>query len=338
MKVIHQLIAYFLERGALTESQRAYLRRQGFWPGDPEDDEEDPPAGVDPDPAEAPDAGAEDRAVHSLERAALPRRARSGVSPGAEPEIGQLCQRLTGLTAGWDEPLHGLIALARRLRPCASWEQAVVLLRGADAESLARALRDGLDTHAVTLGALDRALDLQHYRVGVVQPDDRSPAASAWRALLAVPDWGALGQHAWILRHPPMDRVFNLVQAKQAVLSALADLYRADGERLARHLRGHSRSSLFWAFVLLYNAEAEPEARQREARWYWSRYPGPRLGGATFPRAGLYAVRMRPQPVLPFLVGCSALDRAEGEEPALLQAAGWTVPAPWTFDSEKYRV
>jgi hypothetical protein len=338
MKVIHELIGFFHSHGVLTESQLAYLRRQGFWFGDSEDEEDDPPTGVAPDPAEAPDAVAEDRAVHALERAAPPRRARSGIPLGAEPAIGDLCRRLAGLSARWAAPLQGFVDLARRLRPCASWEQAVVLLRGAAAGQLASALRDGLDTGAVTIGALDRALDLHDYRAGVIQPLDHSPAANAWRALLAAPDWRASGKHAWILRHPPMDRVFNLVQAKPAVLGALAELYRTDGERLGRHLRGHSRSSLFWAFVLLYNAEAEPEARRCEARWYWSGYPGPRIDEALFPRAGLYAVWMRPQPVLPFLLGCPALDRAAGAEPASFPTADWAVPALWTYDSEKYRV
>lgn len=338
MKVIHELIDYFRSHGALTASQLAYLRCQGFWPGDTEDDEQNPPADGGPDPTEAPDIAAEGLAVHALERAAPPRRPRSGIPAGAEPEIGDLCRRLAGSTARWAASLHGFVELARRLQPCASWEQAVVLLRGAAVETLTRALQDGLDTGAITIGALAHALDLQDYRAGVIQPLDHSPAANAWRALLAAPDWRASGKHAWILRHPPVDRVFNLVQAKQAVLGALADLYRADGNRLARPLRGHSRTSLFWAFVILYNAEADPEARRREACWYWSRYPGPRIDDALFPRAGLYAVRMRPQPVLPFLARCPALDREAEAKPAPFPAVDWAVPAPWTYDSEKYRV
>jgi len=130
MKVIHQLIDYFHSHGALTKSQLAYLRQQGFWPGNGGNVEENPAAPVGPEPAEAPDAFAEDLAVQARARTA-PRRCRSSGLPGAAPAIGNLCRRLAGLTVHWDEPLHGFVRLARGLQPCASWAEAVVVLRGA---------------------------------------------------------------------------------------------------------------------------------------------------------------------------------------------------------------
>jgi len=334
MKVIHQLIDYFHSHGALTKSQLAYLRQQGFWPGNGGNVEENPAAPVGPEPAEAPDAFAEDLAVQARARTA-PRRCRSSGLPGAAPAIGNLCRRLAGLTVHWDEPLHGFVRLARGLQPCASWAEAVVVLRGAATGLLTAAIREALDTGALTLAALDRALDLHDYRAGVVQPSDRSPAANAYRALLTVPDWRESGKHAWILRHSPVDQVFNLIQAKQAVLGALANLYQTDRKPWARYLRGHSHTSLFWAFVLLHNVELDPEAQQCAARRYWSRYRGPVLGEDLVPRASLYAIRMQPDRVLPFLLQRAGLDPAGEAAPEKRLPTDWTLPASWTCARER---
>jgi hypothetical protein len=242
------------------------------------------------------------------------------------------------LTEALNAPLQGFLHLARRLQPCASWEEAVVALRGADPRRLQLALQAALGSGTLTLGALGQALDREDYQEAVQSPGCR-PVTNAYRALLGARAWRDFGKQAWILRHPPVRRIFNLLQAKQAVLEALAALYREDAAWLAPHLRGHSRSSLFWALVILYNAERNAEALQREASWYWSRYPGPPVYRPVLERASLYALRMRSERVLPFLAHLERMEPRPAESlerPALLPPEHWTVPAEWTFDAEKY--
>jgi hypothetical protein len=50
----------------------------------------------------------------------------------------------------------------------------------------------------------------------------------------------------------------------------------------------------------------------------------------------LYALQMRSERVLPFLTRLAVLDGVDLEWPRRMPSAGWTVPAHWTFDSEKY--
>ncbi|MEZ5581378.1 MAG: hypothetical protein R3F37_00030 [Candidatus Competibacteraceae bacterium] len=189
---------------------------------------------------------------------------------------------------------------------------------------------NALATNVISISLLSRALDLQDYHHAVSWPRERGSAAGAYRAMLHGNNLNVPSRrHIWILRYPPVREVCNLLQAKRYLLTTLDHLFQDNVGQFTRYLRGHSGSNLFWAFVILHNTQHHPPIERLEPERNRERYQGPSVAFESLCRAGLYALHMRPQPVLAFL-----LQQLSEQGPSTLKNH-WVVPTQWTSHWER---
>lgn len=326
MRVVHQLIAYFREHGALSEDQIRSLRSAGFL------EEEEDAGAIEDVRVRPPDERDDDDDTLP----GSPVSGRDSSYLGEKPKgIEKLCNTLQSLQLDQDEKFAGLKTLAGYVAPNLHWSRAVVTLRHSDKAELGNAIIRALDDHALSLSALSDSLDQNYYR-SVLDTDrrQRTKAMSAYRAMMRTHDFVSMGKYAWILRHDQVKDVFNLIQAKRATLKACNYLFDHDIERLRRHLRGGAGVNLFWAFVVLRSAKLEDPWREARRKTRMSvSYLGQLWPPApVLKRAALYAVLMAPNEVLSFLRGgLDVPEDARGYPP-------WLIPDDWTNAEEKHFV
>ncbi len=329
MRVVHQLISYFREHGALSERQLEQLRLSGFLP-EGDEDASRPGRGRSRSPDDepgsdrSPDIDRDGQPVASI--GPQKRRKPLGIDP--------LCRKLADLNTGWDHELRSLDEIANRIADAGSWPDWVRIIRTTGRERLRSVIEAVLISHAVTLHSLSASLDLRSYREIMVQGSQRTQALSAYRALLRTYDFNSLGRYAWVLKYEPVNNIFNLIQAKRAILGALNDIFDNRQQGLTAGLRGNAQTNLFWAFVILRSAKAEDpwlESRGKSARsvTYLDKLWPPRT---VLQRAALYALFMAPDAVLSFLTSdFDVPEDARGNPP-------WIIPPAWTSPAEKHYI
>ena len=248
--------------------------------------------------------------------------------------VDSLCRDIVFVSKGWEHSLRSFIEIANHISSAKSWHRSVLIIRNAGPDELGYALNAGLSNQTLSLKALSGGLDVQDYRDILVPGPRRTKAMGAYRALLRTYDFSSLGKYAWILKHEQVNDVFNLIQAKRAILNALHDMFDNQQENLVARLRGNATTTLFWAFVVLRSAKAEDpwiESRRKSARSisYLDKLWPPQTA---LQRAGLYALFMDPDAVLSFLTSdFDVPEDARGNPP-------WIIPSTWTLASEKHYI
>lgn len=321
MRVVHQLIAYFRARGALSDQQLEQLRRSGFITED---------IVIENVPSERRRGGnAADRWSDDRDADDMP-TGRWSKPLGAE----SLCGDISELSARWPQRLDAVFAIAGELETEPDMRRSLLLVRQTDRDVLKTVLVSLLAKREISLRSLSIALDIQDYRA--LLPPGRQPtrALGAYRALMRTYGYTPLGKYAWILRYAPVNDVFNLIQTKRAILRALRSLFDEQTSALTDAFRGAGAVNLFWAFVILRSALADdPFAESRQRVTHGSPYLATRWPpDDMLERAALYALFMAPSEVLRFLTrDLDIPSDARGNPP-------WRIPTHWTSDSEKHYI
>jgi hypothetical protein len=273
MKVIAQLVRHFWQRGALTSDEAAYLVRHGFVrardlpgyqgpdlsvhqkkAGNPDSQGSMEPFSLSP-PAGPPDGFdlVEEQLVRRSSRGVRSHRYRKKVLDEKD-----LCQRVEGELRRRRPWLRQLTKLASRVGPCDGWESAAAALRQLPPHRFSRELNALLQADAAVLPKLWQAIDVEPFHRLVRDDEIRGRAANAYAALLVASDPSALGKYSWMLKHEAMQGVINLRVMYRRLLFGLNRLYHRDRGLLARTLSGRCDPALFWALVLLHNANRAP--------------------------------------------------------------------------------
>jgi hypothetical protein len=265
MKVIAQLIRHFWQRGALSSEEAAYLVRHGFVrvrdlpgyqekPGKADNAQRFEPFSLTP-PAGPPDGFdlVEEQLVRRSSRGLRSHRYRKKVLNEKD-----LCQRVETELLRRRPWLRQLTKLAGRIEPCDGWESAAAALRQIPPQRFSRELNAALAADAAVLPKLWQAIDIEPFHRLVRDDEIRGRAAHAYAALLVASDPSALGKYSWMLKHEAMQRVINLRVVYRRFLFGLTRLYHRDRNLLARALSGRCDPALFWALVLLHNANRTP--------------------------------------------------------------------------------
>ncbi len=240
MKVISELIDYFVRRRALSPQQLEQLSQLGFL------DRPDAPEAPLPNPSEEaePEEHPEPPPVRAKKRSRPPR---SGLTEDA------LSARLAASKADWSEELAGLVSLAQSLSP-ATLETAPLILRNAEDDDLEAALRRALDTRTPPFNRLWDAISMRGYHDIVEPGTGQGPVANSWLAILRSDAHEERGKHAWLLRMPEIRWVYNLIRAQRRVVEVLGSIREQDPEMILRALaRDYSPQALL-TLLILYNA------------------------------------------------------------------------------------
>ena len=341
MKVIHQLVSYFERRGVLSAEQIAYLRREGFYPAAPHEEEFDLVA---LEEAIVDESGDEFEAHEEREWARIVRekRARSRAGGGtrrrARPRRSvAVTERLAAGIPAWEDQLAPLQGVARRLGPAPLFIDAFEVIVATDAEALHRALRAAFDTRAPSLRALWAALSVEEYRTLLDEPALKGPALVAYEEILATAGEADAGAFDWLWRKPEVRWVCGLIRAQRALLVAAGQLYHREPAALAGWLAQSRQSGAYWPFVLLHSAvRFDPRRPQAPVRPNRSEQeparPLPELPG--WLQVWAQAMIMDPAHVEPFfahrfvpLLSLYGMDGGDGDEDAA--RAALLCPSAW---------
>ncbi len=342
MKVVEQLVSYLDGRGRLSPDQLAYLRAEGYC-GRSAAAEGEADSLTGPDLLSADHAGAgsgslasapdderdgyplEDEPAHARRPAVTPRRARGAAQRERRARAhAALAAYLAARLPTWDEPLRGLVCLARRLAPVASWQDAARALRNVGSAALEGALADGFRCRQPALPLLWEALSFDGYRA----PDGLPRAARhAYAAWLDAAGRGASGGAVRLPRGREVATVCNLVQAQRRVLAACGRLYDRQPGLIAQALRRDHHPGAYLVFLLVYRARkaATPPATTAPDE-HRPRRPLP--DGAAWPRAWEQALLVDPRHVHPFYRACQGAGTAAHGGPAGA-ALDLVCPAEW---------
>jgi len=338
MKVITQLIRHFWQRGALTQSEAAYLLRHGFCR------ERDIPGFK-----AAADIGSTDidiphvaEPVHKPDRldhveAALIRRRparRTGRQPRAKelPEK-ELIARLNDAYAAREHDLRSVLALGRRLDEVQSWPEAASRCHSTDPEEFHVALRAGLRDRSVLIGDLWQASDPEPFHRLMDAEDFRGRAARAFQAVLIGAGSAALGQYIWILKHDEIQALVNLTVIHHRLLESLRRLYDDDRLLLSHSLEQNHDPAQVWALVILFNAYRDPQ--RGDAPDYGQEY-----GPVALPRYDVWkqawtsALRMDRKAVTEFLAACYQGVRGVDVEDAVDCRRPLMCPVAWNLPND----
>ncbi|SRR5579884_92774 len=247
MKVIEQLVTYLRQSGRLTPEQLRYLQVHGYCAvtAGAEPAPETVPALAptpSPDPStlawqqDSDDPYLPDDALALPRRAAIrPRQGRAATRRARKwGAHAALAAHLRRCMPTWAEPLDGLVALARRLGPASTWQEAACCLRNAADGALGRALAKALDARQPPLPGLWTALTFEGYLDLQGLPRSARHACHVW---LEVAARGASGGAVRLPRGPDVAAVCNLVRAQRRLLAACGRLDRDQPRLLARALQ-----------------------------------------------------------------------------------------------------
>jgi len=257
MKILEQIVDYLSQRGALAPEEVSALEEAGFirrYDDERYDDEEGWPPHEDDD---EPPVGRAPKARGGRKRRALKAPA--------------LAARLREALRAMDTHLRSLAAIAPVTGNAARWDRIELVARSSP-DAVAASMSVAIDRGAVSFRALWDAIAADAH-LCAVRPDEHGPAASAYRALLALRDHRDLHRHVWILRRRAISRSYQLLRAQDRAAAALLAVYRGSPALIGKWITREPHPVAYWSFVLLYNAEraasgmaAEAHAGERPAR------------------------------------------------------------------------
>ncbi len=247
MRAVEQIIRYLHEHGSLTREQLAHLEWLGLWQPSTEEREAEPEPEVHwPEAWEADVERAEERGRRKG------RRGRSGPRP-SDVTAEELNAHLAERAESWRPDLDGLVQLGRRLGVCRSWEEAAVVVRNSDPNTVVRAAADSLRLRAPSLKVLWTALALEDYRELPREWRGSMPAVGAYRTALTVQDYSEMNRDQWVLKQPAVGSVFNLRQAQLQLIRACEAVYRMQPDLVVNGFHRDYHPLAYWTFVILYN-------------------------------------------------------------------------------------
>jgi hypothetical protein len=199
VKVISQLVEYFLARGALSSHQLEALAQQGFC---------EPPEPV----ANLPEPVWDEPSTP----APKPKR-RGGPSRSKKPVLEQaaLAAWIARSIPKWEPALEALLPISR----ATTLERAAIVIRNAGLSQLRDTLREGLKRQAFTPEALCTAVSFDRYRHP--GPCGKGPVAVAYRAILRCDPAVKGSKYAWLLKEPAVRWVYNIALAQRRLLAAI---------------------------------------------------------------------------------------------------------------------
>jgi hypothetical protein len=329
MKAVRQIIDYLRGQGVLTRQQIIELALQGFI-----DDLDAKPAEPDAPPEAAPpDEADEEYEATYRTKPEQDRKQRHVLHKGAVLDAAEIAGRLADRFRAWEQPLGAVLAIGRRLVPCADWGEAAVAVRNAGPGDLWRALARGLAEMSPSLHALWESIDLEDYRLVLAEPELHGPAVTAYRAALTAQDHTQLGRHVWLLKEEPVAQVFNLRLAQRHLLQAVEIVLIRRPEVIAAAFRRDHHPAAYWALVLLYTARRGHPGRRPPPQADEHRPARALPGEGGWLRAWAQATVMNPEAVAPFLVEYhdlqtrrpGALASARDAVAGAVGTAGWMV-------------
>ena len=254
MKVISELIEYFVGRGALSRDQLAQLHRLGFY-AEAELEHDEPP------PLHADDlTDEEDR--YRIAPVRRPKGKGGHAPKAANLSEDALQSRLAERLAESAEALQALHPLARRIDLQVTVDGAPMAIRNASDDELLAALRRSFETRDPPIDRLWDAISDSGYR----EIAGQGPVARAYQAILKSDDHTERGQHAWLLRHPNVRRAYNLARAQRRLTAAAGRLYREDPELMRRAIARDYHEIAWLAYLILYNAPRRKPALRLELK------------------------------------------------------------------------
>ena len=252
MEVLHEIIRYLNGRH-LTPEDLLYLRRNGFidYIQELELREAHPleePADISPEDLE-PDL--EDQLLPG------PRVGKSGRRKWRRtrlrPDV--LGQRILAQWPAWQPSLQPLTTIAMQLGAPRSLEDALRVIRHAEPAALDAVVRSLLAGTGTALPALWPAIAFDAYWDGIVATGEYGPEVKAFDAILQGRQRGDMGAYGSALRHPGFARLYALVQAQCAILTALRRVIVAEPLLLDRPLfRRSYEASCYWALTFIVSA------------------------------------------------------------------------------------
>jgi WD40 repeat protein len=240
MKVISQLLEYFVERGALTTQQLQALAQQGLYEL--------------PEPAPDPVSTADPLEPLWVESSAPKPRRKKGRGRPKQPVLEQaaLVAWIAQSIPKWAPSLEALLRISGE----ATCERAAIAIRNAELSGLCDALRQGLKHRDPALDTLWIAIGFDRYRE--LLTGAKGPIAAAYRAILQCDENVKGSKYAWLLKEPMVRWVYNLALAQRRLLLAIGLLYDGDPEVLGRTLSRDNHAVAYAVFVLLHNARRMP--------------------------------------------------------------------------------
>jgi hypothetical protein len=200
MKVISQLLEYFVERGALTTQQLQALARQGLYEL----------------PDTAPDAVSTADPFEVDSSAPIPRR-KGGRGHPKKPVLEQvaLVAWIAQSIPKWTASLKALLRISRET----ALDKAAIAIRTKELSALSDALRQGLKHRDPALDGLWISIGFDRYRE--ILTGAKGPVTAAYRAILQCDEHVKGSKYAWLLKEPMVRWVYNLALAQRRLLPAI---------------------------------------------------------------------------------------------------------------------
>ena len=251
MKVITELIDYFIERGALSWEQLGQLARLGFYRL-PDSYDEEPVCYPDEDDGEDEDDTPPVRRVKR--KAGIPGRTGNLTADS-------LNSWLKTSIAGSAGSLHGMTALVQKIDPQATLETTPMILRNVPDGELVEALRHSIATRDPAIDQLWDAMSVRGYReieggLGTV--------AQAYRAILRSDEHIERGKHAWLLKQAYVRWIYNLIRGQRRLITMCGGLNREDPELLRRAIGRDYHRTASLASLIVHNAPRRKPAVRLE--------------------------------------------------------------------------
>jgi hypothetical protein len=269
MRVLHQLITHFWQRGALTLEQAHYLVEHGFirpW----ELERYAPrPAAIEEAEAEArPSARVpEELLPNELERrqealsAPAPGRRKGKAAALPDYSLEELGRQLRAILHQRERWLPALREMAARRQTCPAAEEAAIWLRQRPVDTFRLMLLEAVRARPSLLGRLWEAVDPEPFHALLARPGVRGPVARAFAGILVAAGSGQWGRAGWVLRVPEVQTVANLLAVRRRLVPAVLWMYEKQKGLLGRALQRPARPPPSWhalgfGLVLIYNARA----------------------------------------------------------------------------------
>jgi hypothetical protein len=247
MKVIRELIDYFVRSSVLTQEEAKLLKQDGWIPFEAGEVHTNSDGTVVPAKTRGDDNTPVEEDEAEVEVAEPPRRAGGGIRPRSTGATAERIEAwLVEHSAEW---MWGLDTLREVFATTSQ------ILREMPPEEAGRWLQAGLERPRFSSRIWD-ALLFDDYRKWFDEPEARGPASHAFRALLGASDESATLKYRWMLRYPHVADAALLAGVQRSLLRGLNHLMQYDEAGIARHVqRDEYKSDVDHGFLTLVLAE-----------------------------------------------------------------------------------
>jgi hypothetical protein len=334
MKVLHQLIKHFWQRGALTKEQADYLVEHGFIrPGELEHYE--PPVAVTEEAAPVRILPPPDPLYDKEEELS---RSASARHKGKAPRMPDYSAESLGadlrMVLGAREIYAPALGKLSPCQPIGTSIQDAAHVRHQSPEAFRQRVCQLLELTPNLLAKWWECLDPEPFYLLLAQPGVRGAVARAFATILNSAAPGEWGPSAWLLKVAEVQTVANLLAIRRQMLPAVRWLYDKNRDTLDRCVRRPSRPPRSWTglglgLVIARNARAW-RAKRRPSGYALTRLPSSDI----WQEAWTTAIGLDAQRVIPYCVHIlgnhpSQVERALGDfaitDRQLICPAAWKI-------------